>query len=157
MVSIAYEPKFMIQSTIQSTNITPVVPFSENDITCCLTLKAFGLFTLDAICCLPCCCFCGGCFGKYLPFVYKLDPVSSAQTKPGSETCSAVCSIQTGAALLLPCTCCGCLYCCCGIGTPCAKMAFRQMQNNENNTRVHNSSSVPTSLKAPEIQAPVRR
>ena len=147
MVSIVNDPTIMAQ--IKKSN-----EFSENDITCCITLKAFGLLTLDAICCLPCCCFCGGCCGKYLPFMYKLDPVSSAQTKPGSETCGSVCLIQSLSAILLPCTCCGCFYCCCGIGTPCAKMAFRKMQNNEN--RVY-SSSVPTSLTAPEIQAPVRR
>ena len=154
MVSIAYEPQFIIQN-MKLNNANSPKPFSEDDITCCLTLKTFGLLTLDAICCLPCCCFCGGCCGKYLPFVYKLDEKAAEQTKPGSETCSVVCCIQAGAAILLPCTCCGCLYCCCGIGTPCAKMAFRQMKKNENNTRFHSSSIMP--ITAPEIQAPVRR
>jgi hypothetical protein len=150
MVSIAYEQFFILQNM-------PEIPeaklkqFSEDDITCGLTLKAFGLLTLDAICCLPCCCFFGGCFGKYLPFIYKLDPISAEQTKPGLETCAAVCNIQTGAALLLPITCCGCCYCCCGLGKPCAKMAFRKMQNNENHV------SINPVLKAPEVQTTVLR
>lgn len=89
------------------------------DITCCFTLKACAYLTADAIMCLPCCCFCGGCCGRYFPCIFNAVPDESV--KPGTERCQATCYIQTFAAMLMPCTFCGCLWGCCGTATPCTK------------------------------------
>ena len=91
---------------------------SEKDIDCLWTVEASARATVDALCCLPCCCFCGGCCGRYQPFVMRM---SSETLKPGLEVCQATCTIQAMAAILVPCTFCLCLWGCCGTATPCAK------------------------------------
>ena len=91
---------------------------SEDDIDCWWTLKASAMATLDAVCCLPCCCFCGGCCGRYDPFIMQM---SDEELKPGLEKCQATCATQASASIIVPCTGCLCLWGCCGTATSCAK------------------------------------
>jgi hypothetical protein len=103
----------------EGTEVIVVKKLELEDIDCCLTLKACALLSGDALCCIPCCCFCGGCCGRYNPCIINIDP--SQSLKPGSERCQANCYIQSIAAMVMPCTFCGCLWGGCGLCTPCAK------------------------------------
>jgi hypothetical protein len=89
------------------------------DIDCFFTLKTCTYFTVDAIMCIPCCCFCGGCCGRYSPCIFNLNPDESLN--PGYERFFANCVVQTVASMIMPCTLCGCLFGCCGTCTPCAR------------------------------------
>ena len=98
--------------------LTNPTTLSLNDIDCWWTFKAAVLSSLDALCCIPCCCFCGGCCGRYNPFIMQL---SNDTLKPGIERCQVICATQLFAAIIVPFS--GCLCCCgcCGIGSSCAK------------------------------------
>lgn len=110
----------MNHATVVPTAVPPVKSTIElEDIDCCFTLKACALLTGDAFMCMPCCCFCGGCCGRYVPCIFKIDPNHFG--KPGAERCVLVCQVQTLAGVLMPCTICGCLWGCCGVCTPCAR------------------------------------
>lgn len=91
---------------------------TQDDIDCWWTLKASAMATADALCCIPFCCFCGGCCGRYNPFVMRM---TQETLKPGIEVCQATCMTQSVAAVAVPCTLCLCLWGCCGTATPCAK------------------------------------
>jgi hypothetical protein len=90
-----------------------------DDIDCCFTIKACALLTGDAILCIPCCCFCGGCCGRYSACISKIE--SKELGKPGTERCGMNCQVQTLAGILMPITLCGCLWGCCGTCTPCVR------------------------------------
>jgi hypothetical protein len=103
----------------EATEVRNANKLALEDITCCFTLKSCVYLTGDAVMCLPCCCFCGGCCGRYSPCVFNAFPDESI--KPGPERFQATCYVQTFAAMLMPWTLCGCLWGCCGTCTPCAK------------------------------------
>ena len=90
---------------------------TNEEVTCMRTLHGFAWLSLDALCCLTFCTGCGGCCGRYEPFVAKV--VTGMQTSPGSERSTAVCAVQCLAAIVLPLTFCGCLWGGCGLCTPC--------------------------------------
>jgi hypothetical protein len=83
-------------------------------------LKLAALFSLDAMCCTTCCCFCGGCCGRMGPFVERVT-LAGEKLKPGIETCQATCATQGIASIVVPFTCCLCCWGCCGTATSCAK------------------------------------
>ena len=66
-----------------------------------------GKLTIDAICCLPCCCFCGGCSACTLQ---EVDDENTDRCERITVTCQA----QTTTCFLMPVTKCGCY----GIGAP---------------------------------------
>ena len=54
------------------------------------TFNFCAALTLDAICCLTCCNFCGGCCGRYSPFILK---AIGETPKPGIELFQITCYI----------------------------------------------------------------
>jgi hypothetical protein len=72
--------------------------------------------TGDAACCPFCCCFCGGCCGKYEPCIHHVIPLN---TSPGGERLQATFFLQCAAAAIMPFTLCGCCWACCGLCTSC--------------------------------------
>lgn len=110
---------------------------SEDDIDCWWTVKASAMATLDSICCLPCCCFCGGCCGRYSPFITN---ISGDTMKPGSERCQGTCMTQMIAGIFVPFTGCLCLWGCCGAATSCARAIATcvvHVEHSNNTTRVN--------------------
>ena len=120
-------------------------------LTCWNTVKVMALATLDAMCCLPCCLCCGGCCGRYAPFLAHINVPGSSKpvfgvTEAGVERCKATCSVQTYAALLMGSSCCGCFWCCCGLGAPCAKAAVEcmlQVEAEKNGGNTHANQTTP--------------
>lgn len=98
------------------------------ELTCCSTINAFALLSLDALCCIPCCMGCGGCFGKYDSCISSA--IDDTKTKPGQERMGSVCMLQCMAAMFLPFTCCGCCWACCGTCVPCATGVLNLAKNN---------------------------
>jgi hypothetical protein len=94
--------------------------FNIDDVTCLFTLKACAQLSVDAVCCIPCCCACGGCFGRYQPCIAESFP-DQFEKKGGGNRSVETCFVQTVTGILMPFTCCGCLWACCGLATPCAR------------------------------------
>ena len=103
--------------------------FTDEDVTCCFTLNVCARLTVDAVCCLPCCCGCGGCCGRCMPCVADAlpDEVFKGARDTSSDVCMATCTTQFFAACLMPWTLCGCFWACCGLATPCARCAINTM------------------------------
>ena len=116
--------------------------FSIDDIDCAWTLKASLLATIDAICCVPCCCGCGGCCGRFNPYILQLAS-DDDEYKQGVERCQLTCMTQMVAGLIVPCTCCLCCFGCCGLATPCARGVARCVMSVENEKKtIGNANSV---------------
>ncbi len=120
-----------------------------DDIDCWWTIKASALATLDALCCVPCCCFCGGCCGRFDAFAMRLD--GDDKTKQGFERFTATCTVQTYAGVIVPCTACLCCWACCGTATPCAKGLVSCVIGVEKDGKVH-----PTTTAEPVPVVAVR-
>ena len=118
---------------------------SDDDITCWFTLKAAALGSLDSLCCIPCCCFCGGCCGQYEPFTSL---VTQERSEPGCDRFNQTCMTQSTMALVVPFTCCLCFWCCCGTATPCAKALMACVSKNEE------TQSTPPPTQTMMIQIP---
>ena len=117
--------------------------FSLDDIDCWWVVKASAMATLDALCCIPCCFFCGGCCGRYTPFLARM---SDDRFKPGIQTCNATCMSQVIAAVVVPGSCCVCCWGCCGTAVPCARSVARCVLNVENgasNKKNRHSTTMP--------------
>jgi hypothetical protein len=97
---------------------------TEEDINQKLIIKFCGLSTIDSICGLCCCCSCCGCCGNYAPFVSMIDD-SYTVLDPGIETIKITCIIQTIACLIMPITCYGCFFGCCGTCISPAKYIYK--------------------------------
>jgi hypothetical protein len=109
--------------------------FHINDVNCLFTIKTCAFLTLDAFLCLPCCCFCGGCCGRFEPCIANMFP-NDINSKPGGERCHTVCTVQCFSGILMPLSFCGCFWGFCGICTPCTKclaqcMISVEKQNNK--------------------------
>lgn len=122
--------------------------FGEHDITCLWTVKTCALLSLDAVCCLPCCCFCGGCCGKYAPCVASSIPSDGNifSKTAGSDRCLETCTLQTIASMLMPLTLCGCLWGACGLATPCARGALQKVMSRD---RAASAGTIPRNAVAP--------
>jgi hypothetical protein len=124
--------------------------FKIEDVTCCFTLNACARLTVDALCCIPCCCGCGGCCGRYKPCVAGAFPEDAVkelfEENSGSERCLETFAVQTFSALILPWTLCGCFWACCGLATPCARCTLqcviKQDEKNKKRTPVIDSKPV---------------
>eukprot|EP00798_Chlamydomonas_sp_ICE-L_P012056 gene12056-15160_t len=57
---------------------------TADELTCCSTINACALLSLDALCCIPCCMCCGGCCGKYDTCVASA--FDDLKSKPGQES-----------------------------------------------------------------------
>lgn len=103
--------------------------FDMDKITCKNTLKLACGATMDAACCFTCCCFCGGCCGRYraaaVDVLASLDETIVEGEKPGTERCMTTCMVQSAAGVIMPFTLCACLWFCFGLATPCAKFCVR--------------------------------
>ena len=105
---------------------------ADDAIDCSFTLNLCSRLTVDALCCVPCCCFCGGCCGKYQPCAAGAFPESETKDiKQGSETFMITCYTQLMSGILMPWTFCGCCWACCGLGTPCVKSVYRKVRSND--------------------------
>jgi hypothetical protein len=122
----------------------------DKDITCCFTLQACARLSVDAVCCVPCCCFCGGCCGRYNPIVIGLFPNNVAQhVNPGWDRFGLTCITQLIAASVLPSTFCGCCWAGCGLCTPCTRKVIEkvsQVEKNNTKTTVEEPTSPPIVL-----------
>ena len=78
---------------------------------------------IEAPCALFCCCFCGGCCGKYQSVTFKL--YNKYTDKPIHENnyFGTNCFLQSYA-LCAPIFCCGCCFCCFGTGAFCMNSIF---------------------------------
>ena len=83
------------------------MPLSEEDITCGFTLNVCARLTVDAACCLPCCCGCGGCCGLVEPCVAGAFPDGELTEESGWDRFGETCFVQFVAGVLMPFTCCG--------------------------------------------------
>lgn len=93
----------------------------EINVTCLFTIDVCARLTVDAFCCLPCCCACGGCCGKYRSCVVGASEIEKtfSPPAPGFDRFMETCFVQASAACLMPFSLCGCLWACCGLATPC--------------------------------------
>ena len=117
-----------MQSTTDSNNSND---FNCENLNCFNTIKLASYLTIDSICCVPCCCFCGGCCGKYNACVLGLFPNEAQSIQPGFDRFSSTCHIQMMSWTTMTFTCCGCCWACCGTCTPCAKFIAKQVVKNE--------------------------
>jgi len=101
---------------------------TADELTCCNTINACALLSLDALCCIPCCMCCGGCCGKYDTCVASA--FDDLKSKPGQDRMGTVCMVQCIAAMFLPFTFCGCCWACCGTCTSCASGVIKLAKNN---------------------------
>lgn len=109
--------------------------FQAEDIDCRFTLDLCARLSVDALCCLPCCCFCGGCCGRYKPCAAGLFPEESKDIEKGSDTFMVTCWIQLLSGILMPSTLCGCLWACCGTATPCVKCVYNKVKKVESDNK----------------------
>lgn len=102
-------------------------------INCPFTFNFCAAASLDAICCLTCCNFCGGCCGRYEPFtaIVMDEKMHGVKMQPGIEIFQATCFAQCIACMIMPASFCGCCWACCGIATPCMKCVVGCVQNVE--------------------------
>ncbi len=115
-----------------------------DNLSCCDTIKLFSSATVDSICCIPCCCFCGGCCGKYNAAIMKHFPKEAENIKPGFDRFGSTCYIQLLECLLMTNTCCGFCWGCCGTCTPCAKFIIRKITKVETQSNTTQPPNIQT-------------
>ena len=105
----------------------------DRDITCMFSLKLCAALSVDTVCCLPFCCFCGGCCGRIPPVIGLVMPEAIEDIKPGWDLCGVTCTTQCLAMSFMPFTGCGCLWACCGICTPLVKCVIKSTNTVDKN------------------------
>jgi len=104
--------------------------FNIDEITCPSTVKLCAAASLDSLCCMTCCNFCGGCCGRVRPFTMK---AMNENADPGMDLFLTNCYMQCIAGILMPFSLCGCFWACCGTCTPCVKGVYKCVISVEEN------------------------
>jgi hypothetical protein len=125
----------------------------KDDITCGDTLEVCARLSVDAACCLPCCCFCGGCCGKFRPCIAGAFPEEFSK-ESGYERFGETCMAQLFAGFFMPSTFCGCLWACCGLATPCTRFVINKVESRESSSAINH---VDLQMHAPSRASPATR
>jgi hypothetical protein len=110
-------------------------PIPDMTFTCKETFGLGASATADALLCLTCCCFCGGCCGEYASCTEHVVAASSGRpgqlSKAGDARCKATCAAQCLACVIVPPTLGMCFWFCCGAASWCANRFMDRVTNEE--------------------------